>query len=183
MRKQEQSRLAELDAEKVNYELIQTQGDIDRLRKMAEEQRNLIQEQNQRQAQVLRFEDELARKRMQTDHEDQRRHNVELVQMQEKSFVRKEQARKDSEEQMQAQKLLTEQKKAEIDKETIRAKEKANAEKRIRLKVLTEEQNRRELKDKLQGETDKWIAAINATFSHIEGMPTDKNILLRNQNS
>lgn len=28
MRKQEQSRLAELDAEKVNYELIQTQGDI-----------------------------------------------------------------------------------------------------------------------------------------------------------
>lgn len=182
MRKQEQSRLAELDAEKVNYELIQTQGDIDRLRKMAEEQRNLIQEQNQRQAQVLRFEDELARKRMQTDHEDQRRHNVELVQMQEKSFVRKEQARKDSEEQMQAQKLLTEQKKAEIDKETIRAKEKANAEKRIRLKVLTEEQNRRELKDKLQGETDKWIAAINATFSHIEGglriLLTDRDKLL-----
>jgi len=32
---------------------------------MAEEQRNLIQEQAQRQAQVLRFEDELARKRMQ----------------------------------------------------------------------------------------------------------------------
>lgn len=28
MRKQEQSRLAELDAEKVNYELIQSQGDI-----------------------------------------------------------------------------------------------------------------------------------------------------------
>lgn len=120
---------------------------------------------------------------LQTDHEDQRRHNVELVQMQEKSFVRKEQARKDSEEQMQAQKRQTEQKKAEIDKETIRAKEKAKAEKRILLTVLTEEQNRRELKDKLQGETDKWIAAINATFSHIEGMPTDKNILWRNQNS
>lgn len=41
----------------------------DRLRKMAEEQRNLIQEQNQRQAQVLRFEDELARKRMQVQAE------------------------------------------------------------------------------------------------------------------
>ena len=36
---------------------------------MAEEQRNLIQEQNQRQAQVLRFEDELARKRMQVQAE------------------------------------------------------------------------------------------------------------------
>lgn len=32
---------------------------------MAEEQRNLIQEQAQRQAQVMRYEDELARKRMQ----------------------------------------------------------------------------------------------------------------------
>lgn len=28
MRKQEQTRLAELDAEKVHYELIQSQGDI-----------------------------------------------------------------------------------------------------------------------------------------------------------
>jgi len=37
----------------------------ERQRKMAEEQRNLIQEQAQRQAQVLRYEDELARKRMQ----------------------------------------------------------------------------------------------------------------------
>lgn len=182
MRKQEQSRLAELDAEKVNYELIQTQGDIDRLRKMAEEQRNLIQEQNQRQAQVLRFEDELARKRMQTDHEDQRRHNVELVQMQEKSFVRKEQARKDSEEQIQAKKRVTQQQKAEIEKETARTKEIAEAEKRILFTQLTEEQTRRELKEKLQGERDKWIASINATFSHIEGglriLLTDRDKLL-----
>lgn len=36
---------------------------------MAEEQRNLIQEQAQRQAQVLRYEDELARKRMQVQAE------------------------------------------------------------------------------------------------------------------
>ena len=37
----------------------------ERQRKMAEEQRNLIQDQAQRQAQVLRYEDELARKRLQ----------------------------------------------------------------------------------------------------------------------
>lgn len=117
---------------------------------------------------------------LQTDHEDQRRHNVELVQMQEKSFVRKEQARKDSEEQIQAKKRVTQQQKAEIEKETARTKEIAEAEKRILFTQLTEEQTRRELKEKLQGERDKWIASINATFSHIEGMPTDKNILWRN---
>ena len=37
----------------------------DRQRKLAEEQRNLIQEQAQAKAQMLRYEDELARKRMQ----------------------------------------------------------------------------------------------------------------------
>jgi len=114
---------------------------------------------------------------LQTDHEDQRRHNVELVQMQEKSFVRKEQARKDSEEQMQAKKRQTEQQKAEIEKKKINDKERVKAESQILLAQLTEEQNRRELKDKMQGERDKLIAAINTTFSHIEGMPTDKNIL------
>jgi ATPase family AAA domain-containing protein 3A/B len=36
---------------------------------MAEDQRDLIQEQNQKQAQVLRFEDELHRKRMQVQAE------------------------------------------------------------------------------------------------------------------
>lgn len=182
MRKQEQTRLAELDAEKVHYELIQSQGDIERQRKMAEEQRNLIQEQAQRQAQVLRYEDELARKRMQTDHEAQRLHNVELVKMQEESSVRKERARQSTEEQIQSQQRQTDRERAEIERETIRVKAMAEAEGRVHEAKLTEDHNRRMLIERLQGERDKWLAAINTTFGHIEGglraLLTDRDKLL-----
>ena len=169
MRKQEQTRLAELDAEKVHFELIQSQGDIERQQKMAEEQRNLMQEQAQKQAQVLRYEDELARKRMQTDHEAQRRHNVELVKMQEDSSVRKEQARRATEEQIQSQQRQTERERAEIERETIRVKAMAEAEGRAHEAKLTEDHKRRMLMERMQGERDKWLAAINTTFGHIEG--------------
>lgn len=37
----------------------------ERQRKLAEDQRNLVQQQSQAKAQMLRYEDELARKRMQ----------------------------------------------------------------------------------------------------------------------
>ncbi|CAI0392280.1 unnamed protein product [Linum tenue] len=156
MRRQEQTRLEELAAEKVSYEAIQAQKDIDRQRKLAEEQLNLVQQQAQAKAQMMRYEDELARKRMQTDHETQRKHNVELVRMQEESSIRKERARQATEEQIQAQQRQTEKERAEIERETIRAK-------------LTEDHNRRMLVEKINGEREKWLAAINTAFSHIEG--------------
>ncbi|KAK6150887.1 hypothetical protein DH2020_015819 [Rehmannia glutinosa] len=169
MRKQEQSRLAELDAEKANFEAIQAHADIDKQRKWAEDQRNLYQQQAQAKAQMMRYEDELARKRMQTDHEAQRRHNAELVQMQEESSLRKEQARRATEEQIQAQQRQTEKERAEIERETIRVKAMAEAEGRAHEAKLTEDHNRRMLLERINGERDKWLAAINTTFSHIEG--------------
>ncbi|XP_052197851.1 uncharacterized protein LOC127804846 [Diospyros lotus] len=169
MRKQEQNRLAELAAEKAHYEAIQSQADIDKQQKMAEEQRNLLQQQSQAKAQMLRYEDELARKRMQTDHESQRRHNAELVRMQEESSIRKEQARRVTEEQIQAQQRQTEKEKAEIERETIRVKAMAEAEGRAHEAKLTEDHNRRMLLERMNGEREKWLAAINTTFSHIEG--------------
>lgn len=181
MRKQEQSRLAEAAAEKTHYEVIQAQIDIDRQRKLHEEQRNLIQQQAQAKAQMLRYEDELARKRMQTDHEAQKRHNVELVKMQEESSIRKEQARRTTEEQIQAQQRQTEKERAEIERETIRVKAMAEAEGRAHEAKLTEEHNRRMLVERINGEREKWLAAINTTFSHIEGgvrtLLTDRNKL------
>ncbi|KAJ6288433.1 hypothetical protein OIU76_024426 [Salix suchowensis] len=181
MRKQEQSRLAEVAAEKTHYEVIQAQIDIDRQRKLHEEQRNLIQQQAQAKAQMLRYEDELARKRMQTDHEAQKRHNVELVKMQEESSIRKEQARRTTEEQIQAQQRQTEKERAEIERETIRVKAMAEAEGRAHEAKLTEEHNRRMLVERINGEREKWLAAINTTFSHIEGgvrtLLTDRNKL------
>ncbi|KAJ9703472.1 hypothetical protein PVL29_005008 [Vitis rotundifolia] len=182
MRKQEQTRLAELAAEKAHQEAIQAQADIDKQRKMAEEQMNLVQQQAQAKAQMLRFEDELARKRMQTDHEAQRRNNVELVKMQEESSIRKEQARRATEEQIQAQQRQTEKERAEIERETIRVKAMAEAEGRAHEAKLTEDHNRRMLIERMNGEREKWLAAINTMFSHIEGgvrvLLTDRNKLL-----
>ncbi|KAL6520036.1 hypothetical protein OROHE_017179 [Orobanche hederae] len=169
MRKQEQNRLAELEAEKVNFEAIQAHADIYKQQKWAEDQRNVYQQQAQAKAQMLRYDDELTRKRMQTDHEAQRRHNAELVQMQEESSIRKEQARRATEEQIQAQQRQTEKERAEIERETIRVKAMAEADARAHEAKLTEDHNKRMLLERINGEKDKWLAAINTTFSHIEG--------------
>ncbi|KAJ8544795.1 hypothetical protein K7X08_017378 [Anisodus acutangulus] len=168
MRKQEKTRLADIAAEKVHFEAIQAQADIDKQRKWGEDQRNLYQQQSQAKAQMLRYEDELARKRMQTDHEAQRRHNAELVKMQEESSLRKEQARRGTEEQIQAQQRQTEKERAEIERETIRVKAMAEAEGRAHEAKLTEDHKRRMLVERINGEREKWLAAINTTFSHVE---------------
>lgn len=107
---------------------------------------------------------------MQTDHETQRQHNVELVKMQEESSMRKERARQATEEQMQAQQRQTEKERAEIERETIRVKAIAEAEGRAHEAKLTEDHNRRMLIERMNGEKEKWLAAINTAFSHIEGM-------------
>ncbi|KAJ4789421.1 ATPase family AAA domain-containing protein 3 [Rhynchospora pubera] len=169
MRKQEETRLEELAAEKAQYLANQSLTEIERQRKLAEEQRNLVQKQAQAKAQMARYEDELSRKRMQTEHEAQRRQDVELVKMQEESAVRKEHARRATEEQIQAQQRQTEKEKAEIERETIRVKAMAEAEGRAHEAKLTEEYNRRMLVEKMSGEREKWLAAINTTFAHIEG--------------
>ncbi|CAL9100779.1 unnamed protein product [Musa textilis] len=182
MRKQEETRLAEVAAEKTQYLAIQAEGEIEKQRKLAEEQRNLVQQQAQAKAQMARYEDELARKRMQIEHEAQRRQNVELVRMQEESSVRKEQTRRATEEQIQAQLRQTEKERAEIERETIRVKAMAEAEGRAHEAKLTEEHNRRMLLEHMKGEREKWIAAINTTFSHIEGglrmLLTDRGTLI-----
>lgn len=105
----------------------------------------------------------------QTDHEAQRHHNAELVSMQEQSSIRKEQARRATEEQIQAQQRQTEKERAEIERETIRVKAMAEAEGRAHEAKLTEDHKRRMLVEMVNGEREKWLAAINTTFNHIEG--------------
>ncbi|CAI9110782.1 OLC1v1010861C1 [Oldenlandia corymbosa var. corymbosa] len=89
--------------------------------------------------------------------------------MQEQSSLRKEQARRATEEQIQAQHRQTEKERAEIERETIRVKAMAEAEARAHEAKLTEEQKKRMLIDRINGEREKWLAAINTAFSHIEG--------------
>ena len=106
---------------------------------------------------------------LQTEHEAQRRQNAELVKMQEEAAIRKEQARRATEEQIQAQLRQTEKERAEIERETMRVKAMAEAEGRAHEAKLTEEHNRRMLLERMNGEKEKWLAAINTTFGHIEG--------------
>ncbi|GMP31784.1 hypothetical protein CsSME_00005857 [Camellia sinensis var. sinensis] len=119
---------------------------------------------------------------MQTDHESQRRHNAELGRMQEEYSIRKEQARRATEDQIQAQQCQTEKERAKMERETIRVKAIAEAEGRAHEAKLTEDHNRKMLIERISGEREKWLVAINTTFTHIEGgfrvLLTDRSKLI-----
>ncbi|GAQ93591.1 hypothetical protein KFL_016850010, partial [Klebsormidium nitens] len=78
-RKQEETRQAEEKTKQEGYRAQQAQADIERQRVAFEEQRKLNAQAAQNKAQMLRYEDELARKRMAAEHEAQRQRNQELV--------------------------------------------------------------------------------------------------------
>jgi ATPase family AAA domain-containing protein 3A/B len=102
-------------------------------------------------------------------YESNRQRNQELVRMQEEAAIRQEQIRRNTEEQIQAQRRQTEKERAEIERETIRVKAMADAEGRAYEAKMAEDVNRRLLIERANMEKDKWLAAINTTFSHIGG--------------
>ncbi|AQK74029.1 ATPase family AAA domain-containing protein 3C [Zea mays] len=182
MRKQEETRLTELEAEKVQYAIYEKLRDMERMEKKAEDYRNSLQQEAQVKAQALRFEDELARKRMQTEHAAQRQQDAELVKMQEASALRREEARRATEQKILEEMIRTEKEKAEIDQEVNRAKALAEAEARVHEEKQSEEVTKRMMLERMKGEKEKWLAAINTTFSHIEGgfkaLLTDRSKLI-----
>ncbi|KAL5767500.1 hypothetical protein ACOSQ2_014283 [Xanthoceras sorbifolium] len=182
MKKREETRQAETAAKAAEYKAMQAQAETERQRVIYDEQKKLAQHQAQTKSQMARYEDELARKRMQAENEYQRARNQELVKLQEESSVRQEQARRATEEQIQAQRRQTEREKAEIERETIRVRAMAEAEGRAHEAKLAEDVNRRILIDRANAEREKWIAAINTTFDHIGGglraILTDQNKLV-----
>ena len=107
---------------------------------------------------------------LQAENEYQRARNQELVKLQEESSIRLEQARRATEEQIQAQRRQTEREKAEVERETIRVRAIAEAEGRAHEAKLAEDVNRRILKDRANAEMEKWVAAINTTFEHVGGI-------------
>lgn len=182
IKKQEETRQAELEMKVAEFKAMQAQAETERQRVIYDEQKKLAQHQAQTKSQMARYEDELARKRMQAENELQRARNQELVKLQEESSVRQEQARRATEEQIQAQRRQTEREKAEIERETIRVRAMAEAEGRAHEAKLGEDVNRRILIDRANAEREKWIAAINTTFDHIGGgfkaILTDQNKLV-----
>ncbi|KAK9075282.1 hypothetical protein SSX86_003605 [Deinandra increscens subsp. villosa] len=182
MKKQEETRQAELSTKMAEFKAIQAQAETERQKVIYEEQKKLAQQQAQIKSQMARYEDELARKRMQTENEHHRTRNQELVKMQEESSVRQEQARRATEEQIQAQKRQTEREKAEIERETIKVRALAEAEGRAHEAKLAEDVNKRMLIERANAEREKWVSAINTTFEHIGGglrtILTDQNKLV-----
>ncbi|MED6151916.1 hypothetical protein PIB30_086907 [Stylosanthes scabra] len=182
IKKQEETKQAELAAKAAEFKEMKAQHEIERQRIIYDEQKKLAQHQAQTKSQIAKYEDELARKRMQAENEYQRTRNQELVKLQEESSIRQEQARRATEEQIQAQRRQTEREKAEIERETIRVRAMAEAEGRAHEAKLAEEVNRRMLVDRANAEREKWVAAINTTFEHIGGglkaILTDQNKLV-----
>lgn len=182
IKKQEETRQAELAVKAQEFKKMQAEAEADKHRVMYEEQKKLNQQQAQIKSQMARYEDELARKRMAAENEYQRTRNQELVKLQEESSLRQEAARRATEEQIQAQRRQTEREKAEIERETIRVKAMAEAEGRAHEAKLAEDVNRRMLVERANAEREKWVSAINTTFDHIGGglraILTDQNKLV-----
>uniref|UniRef100_A0A0A9CNS1 AAA+ ATPase domain-containing protein n=1 Tax=Arundo donax TaxID=35708 RepID=A0A0A9CNS1_ARUDO len=168
-KKQEETRLEELEAEKFQMAINERLRDIERRKKEGEDYRNSLDQQQKTKAQALRYEDELARKRMQTEHEAQRRQDAELVKMQEAAALRREEARRAMEQKILEQMVKAKKEEAEIQRETDKSDSLAKAEGKAHEKKLSEEYDRRMLVERMNGEREKWLAAINTTFSHIEG--------------
>jgi ATPase family AAA domain-containing protein 3A/B len=169
IRVEEETKQEELNAKAAEFKGLQAQAEIERQRVVQEEQKKLARQQQQNKSEMARYVDELSRKRMQAENEHQRSRNVELVRMQEDSANRREQARRATEEQIQAERLQTERVKAEIERETIRVRAMAEAEGRAHEAKLSEEVNKRMLVERASAERDKWVATINTTFDHIGG--------------
>ncbi|XP_040941351.1 ATPase family AAA domain-containing protein 3A homolog [Gossypium hirsutum] len=71
MKKQEETRQAEVAARAAEFKAMQAQAETERQRVIYDEQKKLTQHQAQTKSQMARYEDELARKRMQAENEYQ----------------------------------------------------------------------------------------------------------------
>ncbi|GFP94276.1 ATPase family aaa domain-containing protein 3 [Phtheirospermum japonicum] len=182
MKKQEETRQLELAVKAAEYKALRARAETERQTVVFDEQKKLVQQQAQGKTQMLRYEDELARKRMQAENEHHRTRNHELVKMQEESAMRQEAARRETEEQIQEARRKTERAKAENERENLKYQAIAEAEGRAHEAKLAEEVNKRLLVERVNAEREKWVAAINATFDHIGGglraILTDQNKMI-----
>ncbi|PIA46037.1 hypothetical protein AQUCO_01600361v1 [Aquilegia coerulea] len=182
LKKQEETRQKGLEARKAEFEAARAQSEIHKQQIAYEEQKKLTKQQAEANSQLARYNDELAKKRMQLEHESQRARNQELVKLQEESSIRLEQQRLMIEAEILAQKLKTEEKRAEIERENTRIKALAEAEANAREKKLSEEVDMRRKLAELAASKERVELAINMIFKHIgDGVKlilTDKNKLM-----
>lgn len=91
------------------------------------------------------------------------------MKLQEEAAVRQEQVRRNTEENIQAQKRQTEKERAESERETLRVKAMSEAEGRALEAKMTEDVNRRLLVERVNVETEKWLAVVNSSLKQVGG--------------
>ncbi|XP_024642058.1 ATPase family AAA domain-containing protein 3 isoform X2 [Medicago truncatula] len=161
---------------------MKAQLETEKQRIVYDEEKKLAQHQAQTKSQMAKYEDELARKRMQAENEYHRVRNQELVKLQEDSSIRLEQTRLETEKHIQALRKQTIEEQAKLEHEKIRETALAKAVGRVDEIKQNEEINRRD--QLVEGDLvrEKWISIINTTFDHIGGgfkaILTDRNKLV-----
>ena len=158
--KQEQTKQSEARAEEARMQAIAAQHATEREKVMWEQQRKLETQRAEQNAQLKQYEDELARKRMQSENEAARARNAELVKMQESAAERAEALRRDTEKKIQMERRATEEFKARLEQENLRAKAIAEAEGRTLENRQNEDVIRRQMLAKVEAETTKAVKVV-----------------------
>ena len=166
---QETTKQQEAMAKTAEMQAATAQHQIAAERERGEQQRKTDSARSQQHAQMKQYEDELARKRYNSEHEQTRQRNAEMVQMQEEASRRQETARRQTEESIQQSRRETDRRKAEHERELIRAKSISDAEGRIAENRANEDVIRRQMVAKVEAETGKAMALLREFSSFVGG--------------
>ena len=166
---QEVTKQQEAMAKTAEMQAATAQHQIAAERERGEQQRQTDAARSQQHAQMKQYEDELARKRYNAEHEATRQRNAEMVQMQEEASRRQETARRQTEESIQQSRRETDRRKAEHERELIRAKSISDAEGRIAENRANEDVIRRQMIAKVEAETGKAMALLRELSSFVGG--------------
>ena len=179
---QEVTKQQELKVKEAEAKAMGEKAAIEHERVRWEEQRKAMQQDAQAKAQLAQYNDELARKRAEAEHEKQRVRNVELVRLQEESSRRQEEQKAAIAAQVEAERRATERYKADLEKTVQRERALAEAEGRTAERRANEDIYRRELALKLEEDRKRVVEAINTTFANLgsaaKDLLTDQNKLI-----
>mmetsp|Transcript_18877 Transcript_18877/g.57048 ORF Transcript_18877/g.57048 Transcript_18877/m.57048 type:complete len:601 (-) Transcript_18877:2465-4267(-) len=166
-KEQEKTKQVEAKSKQAEYEAAAKQAAVEAERVRWEEQKKLMQQDAYNKQEVAKYNNDLAVKRQELEHQKQRERNQELVALQEQATKRQEAERRAVAEQIEAERRATEKYKSDLEGKVQRERALAEAEGRIRENRENEDVNRRTLLLTLEEERKKLLEAINATFGHI----------------
>ncbi|GAB4815326.1 hypothetical protein N2152v2_002372 [Parachlorella kessleri] len=182
LKAQEATKQQEQKAKEAEFKAAAEKAAIEHEHVRWEEQRKSMQQDAQAKAQLAQYNDELARKRLDVEHDKMRQRNVELVRLQEESARRQEEERRRIAEQIEAERRATEKYKAELEKQVQREAKLAEAEGKTKERRANEDIYRRELALKLEEDRKRLVEAINTTFGNLgsaaSSLLTDRDKLL-----